>query len=248
MNNFNKNELAAKLKPFYQALIDEVPEAKSEEYIKFCIQWGRLYPTEKNTGLMFYGRANNGWVCFDTTVEDIFDPNNPDRAFDRDDQMQWVDECAGDTNGYNSNKSAFWRVIKNVSKAFYPNDELQHIVWSNLCKIAPDGQNPSDALYYAQLPSACEIMKTEIEFFSPRHVVLLTGEGWAMPFLKKILGTDEPTVVGSEIFGGSNEYEIKVYEKDNVFYYVSEHPQGKDESTHIESLVKLIRERSNTTK
>ena len=87
-------------------------------------------------------------------------------------------------------------------------------------------------------------MKTEIEFFSPKHVVLLTGEGWAMPFMKEIFGKDEPTIVGSAEFGGVRDYEITVYEKDNVFYYVSEHPQGKNESTHIEALVKLIKERN----
>lgn len=244
MNSFDQKELAEKLKPLYQVMLDDVCAAKNEEYIKFCIQWGKQFPNEKNTGIMFYGRANNGWMCFDTTVEDIFDPNNSQRAFDRDDQMIWVEECAGDVEGYNSNSSAFWRVIRNVSREFYPEDELQHIVWSNLCKIAPDGSNPSDTLYYAQLPSACEIMKTEIEFFSPRHVVVLTGEGWAMPFLEQIFGKDEPNVVGSAIFGSARDYKIKVYENENVFYYVSEHPQGKNESTHIETLINLIKERN----
>ena len=244
MNSLDQKEFAEKLKPLYQVMLDDVGDAKNESYIKFCVQWGKQFPCEKNTGIMFYGRANNGWMCHDTTVEDIFDPNNSDRAFARDDQMTWVEESAGDVDGYNTNSSAFWRVIRNVASEFYPEDELQHIVWSNLCKIAPDESNPSDILYYAQLPSACKIMKTEIEFFSPRHVVLLTGEGWAMPFLKQIFDNDAPTVVGSAIFGSARDYEIKVYEKDNVFYYVSEHPQGKNESTHIEALVNLIKERN----
>ena len=244
MKGFDSKNLAEKLKPLYQKMLDEVGEENNEGNIKFCIQWGEQFPVEKNTGIIFYGRANNGWVCFDTTAEDIFDPNNSDRAFARDDQMSWVEECAGDVNGYNSNSSAFWRVVRNVSSEFYPKDELQHIAWSNLCKIAPDGSNPSDSLYYAQLPYASGIMKTEIEFFSPKHVVLLTGEGWAMPFMKEIFGKDEPPIVGSAEFGGVRDYEITVYEKDNVFYYVSEHPQGKNESTHIEALVKLIKERN----
>ena len=244
MENLDQKELAEKLKPLYQVMLDEVGDAKNDDHIKFCVQWGKHFPEEKNTGIMFYGRANNGWVCFDTNVEDIFDPNNTERAFARDDQMIWVEESAGDVDGYNTNSSAFWRVIRNVANEFYPENELQHIVWSNLCKIAPDGSNPSDALYYAQLPSACEIMKSEIDFFSPRHVVLLTGESWAMPFLKQIFGNDEPTIVGRATFGGARDYEIKVYEKENVFYYVSEHPQGKNESTHIEALVNLIKERN----
>ncbi len=244
MEKFNSKELSEKLLPLYRKMFEEVEEAKSEEYIKFCVQWGKDFPTEKNTGIMFYGRANNGWMCFDTTAEDVFDLNNAERAFARDDQMTWVEESAGDTKGYNSNLSALWRVIRGVAREFYPEDELQHIVWSNLCKVAPDGDNPSGALYDSQLPAAVEIMKTEIDFFSPRHVVLLTGESWAMPFLKQIFGEEEPKAVGSAEFGGAHDYEINVYEKDNVYYYVSEHPQGKNESTHIEALVDLIKERN----
>lgn len=240
----NSRELAVKLKPLYQVLLDEIGEAKGEAYIKFCIQWGALFPQEENTGIVFYGRANNGWMCFDTTAEDIFDPNNSNRAFDRDDQMIWVEDCAGTVKGYNTNSSAFWRVVRKVTREFYPENELQHIAWSNLCKVAPDGTNPSDSLYWSQLHAAGEIMKTEVEYFSPKHVVLLTGEGWAMPFLKQIFGTDEPMVIDIATFGAAKSYEIRVYRNRSVFYYVSEHPQGKNESTHIETLINLIKERN----
>lgn len=243
MKNIDKTKLADKLKPLYQEMFDTVDEAKDENYIKFCIQWGEEFPVNDHEGIMFYGRANNGWMCYDTTADDVFDPNNPDRAFARDDQMVWVEESASPDSGYNTNSSAFWRVIRSVAKEFYPDNELQKIAWSNLCKIAPAESNPSDTLYYGQLPSAAKVMSAEIDYFSPKHVVLLTGEGWALPFLRQIFGTDELKVVDSAIFGGASSYDIKVYENDGVYYYVSEHPQGKNESTHVEALVKLISER-----
>lgn len=241
---FTKEALA--LKPLYAQMIDDVKDYAYKGLMPFCIQWGEFYPIEKNSGIMFYGRATNGWITFESDVEKLFDKNSKDCIFALDDQMQWVEDCAGGKEEYyNSNRSAFWRIIRSVASNFYPGgDELLNICWSNVCKIAPDASNPSDGLFYAQFPAARTIMQREIEIFSPKHVVLLTGVRWCRDFLYFLNGNMHTKSVASYRWGNKGEYAVKVYKIGDVFYYVSEHPQGKEEGTHIDVLIEAISQNS----
>ena len=234
-------EKAYQLKPLFAELMQSVEEYQEGGLVPFCMQWGKHFPQEENDGIMFYGRATNGWVTLESDVDKLFDINFDDRIFFRDDQMQWVDDCAGNTGNYNTNNSAFWRVIRRTASAFYPQEPLHHIAWSNVCKIAPDGGNPSDALFYAQLPSARAIMQKEIEIFSPKHIVLLTGKAWAQDFLYFLNGSQSTKSIKSYKWGSENQYMVKVYQIGGVHFYLSEHPQGKNEDTHVDVLVKAIR-------
>lgn len=162
-NSLYFQERAYALKPLFAELMQSVAGYTDYDLRPFCIQWGRSYPTDENTGIMFYGRATNGWITTETDVDKLFDPAFDDRIFARDDQMQWVYDCTGTDNKYNSNRSAFWRIIRQVARGFYPSgEELLHVCWSNVCKIAPDGANPDNYLYYDQLPACQRIMQKEI--------------------------------------------------------------------------------------
>ena len=161
--------------------------------------------------------------------------------------MLWVDNHAGNTDGYNTNNSAFWRVIRRTASAFHKDDSLLHVAWSNVCKVAPDGGNPSDSLFYAQLPSARAIIQKEIEIFSPKHVVLLTGQGWAKDFLYFLNGNKHTKSTQRYEWGSDNQYAVKTYEIGGVNYYLSEHPQGKNENTHVNALVKAILSQNQRT-
>lgn len=239
MNNGFIKEVI-QLKPLYDELIESVKEFQDMELVPFCIQWGSKYPTHNNKGIMFYGRATNGWVTNDLNVDKLFDINNPDRIFARDDQMSWVDDSSGENGNYNTNRSAFWRVIRQTAIHFYPDDELQHICWSNVCKIAPDGGNPTDPLFYAQLSAARRIMQKEIEIFAPRHVVLLVGEGWAKDFLYFLNGNQRTHSIATYTWGTTKKYQIKVYKIGETYFYRSEHPERKNEETHISALIRAI--------
>lgn len=240
MNETHFLQKALALKPLFRELMSSV-DSFQYDLAPFCIEWGKYYPDEPNTGIMFYGRAVNGWITIERDVDKLFDMDNPNRIFACDDQMTWVDDCAGPNEGYNSNTSAFWRVIRRTASAFYPEDTLSHIIWSNVCKVAPAaGGNPDDSLYYAQLPTAQKIMKKEIEIFSPKHVVLLTGEGWAKDFLFALNGRQSAEPIRSYEWGDSNEYKVRVYKIENINFYLSEHPQCKNEATHVNALVQAI--------
>lgn len=236
---------ALELKPLYSELIGAVSDYAYQKLMPFCIQWGKSFPEDSNTGIMFYGRATNGWLTYGLDVDKLFDKDSEDCIFALEDQMQWVEACAGSQpEYYNTNRSAFWRVIRKTASAFYPDEELAHICWSNVCKIAPDGANPNDGLFYAQLPAARKIMQKELEIFSPRHVVLLTGQAWCQDFLYYLNGSEHTKSIASYRWGNDNEYCVKVYKIGDIYFYVSEHPERKNEDTHVRALIKAISENS----
>ena len=231
----NKDIIKEELFPLYQKLLSE---NTFENICAFCIQWGKNFSSTKNEGILFIGKAVNGWISDETDVNILFGDSN-NRIFARKDQMKWVHDLEGDNN-YNTKKTAFWRVIKQVTQNFYPKEEwYSYVAWSNLCKLAPaESGNPSDPLYYEQLDSCRKILEKEIEIFSPKFVVMLTS-GWEKDFLYYL---NDNNHTESELKVNWSEYETKLYKIKDVVYIVSQHPQGKDENSHVEAITKLINE------
>ena len=205
----------------------------------FAVQWGKNFPSENKTGLLFIGKAVNGWVTNETNVEKLFDQENSDRIFARKDQMEWVDNLSGNTKGYNTRKSAFWRVIKKVAMSYYPQKWYSNIAWSNLYKIAPwEGGNPNTKLQKVQQKYCFEILKKEIEVLSPDYIIMLTS-GWEWPFLNYLNNSEKLNVL-SEIKW--NKYKTKLIEIDGTKFIISPHPQGKNESEHKQVICQLMNE------
>lgn len=229
------------LMPLYAHMIQVVLDSGfGYDTAKFCMQWGKDFPQGENEGLLFYGRANNGWISSSNDVEELFAGGGEDCIFARDNQMEWMAEDVVDD--YRPSSSAFIRTIKNVASEYYDN-WTSHVAWSNLYKVVPwEGGNPSDALCYAQLEDCKKIMQKELAFTSPRAVVMLTGYYWAKDFLEYMNDGLEPDCIGYEKWGG---YEAWAYRLEGRLLIVSEHPQGKPEAAHAEAIVKLIEINNN---
>lgn len=229
------------LMPLYAHMIQVVLDSGfGYDTAKFCMQWGKDFPQGENEGLLFYGRANNGWISSSNDVEELFADGGEDCIFARDNQMEWMAEDVVDD--YRPSSSAFIRTIKNVASEYYDN-WTSHVAWSNLYKVAPwEGGNPSDALCYAQLEDCKKIMQKELAFTSPCAVVMLTGYYWAKDFLEYMNDGLEPDCIGYEKWGG---YEAWAYRLEGRLLIVSEHPQGKPEAAHAEAIVKLIEINNN---
>lgn len=231
-----KNRLKEALKPLYENLLKDV---SNFDYSKafFCMQWGHNFPSQSNCGILFVGRAVNGWVTDSEDINLLFGTGD-DTIFDRFDQMKWVENLEQNKSGYNTRKSAFWRVIKKIASHYYPQNWSSYIAWSNVCKVAPfEGGNPNDSLYYAQLENCQKILKKEIDILSPQFVVFFTGTGWAVDFLRFLNEGQVPHSVQTEKW---NKYECKTYLIKDVHYILSEHPQGKKEKEHSNCIIKLI--------
>lgn len=229
-----EESLRSNLLPLYKKMIDE---NKFSDVCVFCIQWGNKFPENENTGIIFVGKAVNSWINSETDINILFGKSE-DRIFARDDQMEWVHKSENDHENYNTKKSAFWRLVKGISKRFYSKEDwFSYVAWSNLCKIAPfEGGNPNDSLYYEQLESCCKILEKEVQVLSPKFVVMLTS-GWERDFLFPLNKDNDPECIENIIWDG---YETKIYKINSVFYITSPHPQGKGEKKHIEAVTELI--------
>ncbi len=203
----------------------------------FAIQWGANFPKKDKQGILFVGKSVNGWVTNDKNVDNLFDKDNPDRIFERSDQMKWVNNLSGNKNGYNTKKSAFWRVIKKITEQYYPSEWYSNIAWTNLYKISPwEGGNPNSELIKKQEKYCIEILKSEINAISPKFVIFLTS-GWETVFINSIQREKVNQNILTKKWG---KYKTSLIEINKIKYIISHHPQGKKEDEHKNAIILLI--------
>lgn len=232
------NEIKEKIFSDYEKLL-KVEDSSLNNICTFSLQWGENYPFDEKSGLLFVGKAVNGWITNETDVEKLFDMSNPKRIFARDDQMEWVNNLSGNTKGYNTRKSAFWRLIKKITETYYPEKWYSNIAWTNLYKIAPwKGGNPNGKLQKFQRKSCFNILKKEIEILTPKYVIFLTS-GWEKPFINQLNGGNEMNIIDKKNW---EKYQTTLGEIDGIKYICSPHPQGKNEWKHRNATVELINE------
>lgn len=233
------------LLPLYAHMIQVVLDAGfNYDTAKFCMQWGKDFPACENEGILFYGRANNGWITSSNDVNELFTEGSENCIFALDNQMSWMEEdfIENDNGGYRPSLSALIRTMRNVASEYY-DEWSSHVAWSNLYKIAPwKGGNPSDSLCYTELDDCVKIMQAEISFLLPRAVVMLTGYNWAKDFLVSMNGGQGPEYIDKEAWG---DYCARAYRIGGLLIIVSEHPQGKTEAAHAKAIINLIERNSN---
>lgn len=247
MGKFAK-KLEKQLKPLYKNLIEDVKTIQGPKD-PFAVQWGKDYPTGDNEGIIFVGRATNQWHTTEENIDILFgNPTDGNTIFNCDDQMIWVEHCWNGTN-YQTKRSAFWRVTRRVSQYYHPVNEnnpcndLEHVAWSNICKIQKDsGKNPSGRIFDNQIVRCQEIFKVELDTLSPKFVVMFVGNFGKREILSYLNGGDMPTMIERVPWNSNNVngYNICVYKIDSTIFLCTEHPQGKDESSHVKCLISLI--------
>ncbi len=231
--------LSSKLKdnilPIYKELFEQ---NTFKDICTFTLQWGENFPQDKNKGILFVGKSVNGWITDDKNVENLFDKENPNRIFEREDQMKWVDDFSGNIKGYNTNKSAFWRLIREIAHHYYPKKWYSHIAWTNLYKIAPwEGGNPSSQLQNQQQSYCFKLLKKEINILSPAYVIMLTS-GWEEPFIEEIKKEETVKVISEKEW---DSYKSTLLKIGNIKYIISPHPQGKVEEKHKNAIIQLLK-------
>jgi hypothetical protein len=226
-------KLREKLIPLYEKLIKDVAETS---ICTFCVQWGSKFPVDEKEGILFIGKATNGWY-HSKNINELFGTNSANQIFNRDDQMKWVEE--NKVGGYNSHKSSFWRIIKRISQEKYNAEEWHSkVAWSNLYKISKETGNPSKKLQKQQIENCKAILKTEIEVLNPKFIVFLTSH-WENPFFDFLTKTSKIEVEKNETWT-SGKHQTTAYLIDGFVYIKSLHPQGKKEDEHIEAILKLM--------
>lgn len=219
----------------YERLIDALYLKKANYSEDDLVMFTPAKGTTYNMELMIVGRAVNDWKNYfhkhDNSKRDLI-INGIERSV-LTDGLEWVEDCWGANEGYNTKKSAFWRVAKSLAVQFADKEDgaIHNIVWSNLYKAAKSGGgNPSAALKSVQFEYCLNLLKFELELYKPKYVVFLTDYyGWAEPFIKG-MGVNKMTRSDKQFvrFTGS-------YLDSNIV--VARHPQGKPEEQHVQEIM-----------
>lgn len=222
------------LKTLYSKLLIDVSLYK-EDICTYAVQVGKKYHVAPKR-LLFIGKATNGWVTKDREIEKLFNLNNPDRIMNRHDQMEWVHNLEGKKNTYNTNKSAFWRLVKNVSLEFLNKDDwYNYISWSNLYKVAPwEGGNPNNFLRKQQRETCISILNEELKILKPDAVLFLTS-GWESFYLESIGLSESNNIVHTW-----TDYSSSYQKYNDILFIQSYHPQSKPEQEHVYALLEIL--------
>ncbi len=154
-------------------------------------------------------------------------------------------------DSYLTRKSQFWCVIKGVSTRFYGDEWYRYVAWSNICKAAPKSRgNPRDPLFYRTLENNIKIFRTELDFWSPKYIVLLT-EGirrdykteiyWASDFISSLNNGNIPPVFYE--IAWDDEYpsiKTEVYKLGERYIILSLHPQVRKTDPHTDAIIDTI--------
>lgn len=222
--------------PLYQDLINNKVASVKYDLYPFFTQVGKNYFSSQKR-ILFVGKSVNGWITNDRNVSNLFDINNQDRIVNRSDQMEWVNKLSGSNKVYNTNQSAFWRVIKKVSENITQDKcWFNNVAWTNLYKVSPKKLNPNTKLKNMQLSTAKKILLKDINILDPSVVVFLTS-GWDDPFLKNTKFQNPKTD-----FIGWGKYKTFYQKIESKVLIYSLHPQGKKETLHKDAILKIIKE------
>lgn len=209
----------------------------------FIIHFGKKFPEHPNEGILFVGRATNGnsngssiGNNYEHQLRIALEPQNYNN-------IKWIEEQFSQKNSY-CRKSAFWRVVRSISKEFYGDNWYEKIGWSDLYKIAPSKRgktnaNPDIELMKLQKDKCVEILEAEIQMLSPKYVVLFVGN-WVSDFLFRLNHGTSKSIATYE-WGIRKPYKTKLYNIDNRYFILTEHPQGKNETELINCILNIMK-------
>jgi len=206
-----------------------------------------------NNDLMVVGRAVNGWgdkwlpseVIDVDIAEKVATMTYDSIARSHKCPMLWVTNAWGRKVEYNTKKSAFWRVIRDVVGELNIADTRKkewpsYLVWSNLYKISPKkGGNPSSALSVLQFAGCRNLLELEINKFTPKKILFLTGYDWASPFLNASTTILLKTSCYQQVKAMGN-YQLPSGAMSKIV--VATHPQGKKEAVWVKEVIDAFKD------
>lgn len=146
-------------------------------------------------------------------------------------QLRWVEECWNARSGYNTARSAFWRVIRGITHGLgiaasrAPNWPGS-LAWANLYRIAPGVTgNPSAKLRRLQRDLCSARLARDLAELRPRRLLFLTGIDWAAPFIARC---DSQIETRNGLVQGYGA--LHLADGWRVATVIAKHPQGKPES------------------
>lgn len=214
-------ELKKKVFPYYKTISDlahkpelNYSEKQLNQMTVFYPKWGKKFGTDNN-GIIFFGRATNGDYGDDNNAIDdycLFGYGERIENFNNPHELQSFDLS-----------KCFLACLKATTLRIYEGQEdwYDYVAWSNLFILNDKKEgNPSPEILNLQLDYCKKIFEEEIKLFSPKIVFLFTGETW----YKDFISFTKPPIY-TESWG--DQYDVKVYLKDGIYYFATEHPAHK---------------------
>ncbi len=238
MNSYFDSLSNVFLPEYLQLQNDFKGDINQDGYALFFPQIGFQYPQRKNSGLLWIGRATNGWgndVKKDTINKEYVQSQFEESIMNDYIECYWSKQ---NENKYKFKRSAFWRIIAGVSSRLYEQGYWSnYIAYSNLYKIAPScGNNPSSRVKKAQCNACNRILQLEIDMLSPKAVILLTGQSWCRGFFLEDIIKTNPVA-----YSKLGNYTVFKWICNGINFIITEHPMRKPEQEHIHSILSLLK-------
>lgn len=135
---------------------------------------------------MYIGRDLNGWNPVEGNnigelVTSVLQSNAAEEFLhDAVHNPQYRDDNGKIT--YNINGSRFWQLCRKIMTQVGEGENwAERIVWSNVYKVTYIEHGISDSLMNETYENCLNILKAEIEFFKPNHIVFVTGANYFLP-------------------------------------------------------------------
>jgi len=217
----------SKLDQLYDDMLRDVSERlRTKGYTQrdiddLCIfktKVGGHFPTEKGRGIVFYGRATNGWDEYDESERNKIE------------NILWE-----------QTRRPFFNLVYWVSWTYYDNEYRNSVVWSNIYKIAPNGGNPSSELQSEQHDYIVDIIRKEIEMLSPAVIVLITGNTvgaqWSSPFWEAF---PDMKLIDSRQWGRNKECRSSLFSDGSLNVILTDRPEERPIEEHANAITDLI--------
>lgn len=212
-------------------------------------EWGSLFAETENR-ILFVGKANNGAfrpLQSQLRVEDLFGRNaifNPSSGLTWN-ASNWNLTESGHGGDWRPSRSPFFRVLRGVAEGLYGKEWDRRVAYGNFCKCNVEINSSPDARVYENCREIfANLFKIDLQYLNPKFVICFTGSGddnakrQTLWFSKKFLPFVGELPNANVRWG---DYCVRVFEVAGRYYLISEHPQGKPETLHVETLLKVIR-------
>ena len=118
---------------------------------------------------------------------------------------------------------------------------VDYVAWTNLYKIAPlDTGNPTTTMMKKQLTACKNILKAEIELFSPTHILFITGYEWWFENFKDIFDINFGNIKKNEYRGNNKNLffaETNALTSDGIKIVVACRPEFRDENLYVKDVI-----------
>lgn len=187
------------MKKAYEKLYEDCIASESFFDDAHFVSMSGEYYQDNTRKFLLIGRATNGWGAMDTLTKESF-ANEAEAQFNNHDRWNWIESINGvlysTHDRYEKNlakrycidKKPYWtytrEIWKQLSGTIHENDIWQkNIAWSNLYKVSPkQSDNPDWNSQQIQQKSCIEILKRELELYTPSHIPIISGFDWFEPF------------------------------------------------------------------